>query len=201
MPVAIAAAGLAVSVAGTVAAISAAHQQAQNAQAADNYNQQVASNNAQVASWQRSQQNQEFATEAYMTQQQGAQDASRMEMSDQAQMAKNVAAAAASGLTLSGSTNSAIAGSAANNELAVNNEEYKTRVSAYQNQIGAANAEYNSTLQVNRYDDESQLLGMESHQAGVTGMYNEAGAGIRGASSILTAGNALGQRVDPKMFD
>jgi len=200
VPVAIAAAGVAVSVAATVASVAAAQQQAQNQQKAANYNSQVSANNAQVATWQRQQQQQEYATEAYITQQEGAQNASRIEMQNGALMARNVAAAAAAGMTLTGSTDTSIAGSAANNELATLNEEHGTQIKAYENQIGAANASYNSTIQINRYNDESGLYSMAGRNAATSGMYSEVGAGLGGASKTLSA-VSMGQDQLQTLFD
>jgi hypothetical protein len=193
MPVALAAVGVAVSVAGTVAGIAAAQQQAQNTQRADNYNAQVQANNAQVAMWQRQQQEQEYASEAQITQQEGGQQASRLEMQDGALVAKNVAAAASAGLDLSGSTVSAIQGSAANNELEVLNQEHKTQIAAFENQIGATNATYNDLVQSRNYTAQSQLYTMAGQSAAQTGEFSEIGAGISGASRILTSGYSLGE--------
>jgi hypothetical protein len=191
----IAAAGVAVSLASTAAGVMAARQQAANEQAADNYNAKVAANNSQVAQWQATQQSQEYATEAYMTAQQGAQNASRIEMQNGALVAKNIAAAAASGLTLSGSTDTTIQGSAANNELAVLNEQHDTQVKVYEDQIGASTAAYNSMIQANRYNDESTLDTMQSVQAGQTGLFNEVGAGLRGAATTLDSSEMLNNTV------
>jgi len=189
-PAVIAGVGLAVAIAGTAASVAAAHQQAQNQQQAANYNAQVSANDAQVAVWQRQQQQQEFAANALMTQEQGAQNASRLEMQNGAITARNVAAAAASGLDLTGSTASVISGSAANNELAVLNDQHKTQIAAYENLIGAQNATYNSTIQANRYSAQSKLFSMESTQAGQTGFFSELGAGAAGAARITTAANS-----------
>jgi hypothetical protein len=184
--------GVVASVAGTVASVAAAGQQASNQQEAANYNAQVAANNAQVATWQRQQQEQEYAAEALMTQQQGAQDASRLELQNGSIVARNIAAAASSGMDITGSTQDAISGSAANNELAVLNEQHKTQIEAYQNEIGASNASYNSVIQANRYDAESQLDTMEGKAAAQTGMYSEIGAGISGVTRTLGAINSFG---------
>jgi hypothetical protein len=197
----IAAAGVAVSLASTAAGVMAAQQQAANQQKADNYNAQVSANNSQVAKWQATQQTQEYATEAYMASQEGAQNASRLEMQNGALVAKNIAAAAASGLTLSGSTNTSIQGSAANNELAVLEVQHNTQVSMYQDQVGAANAAYNSTIQANRFNDESGLYSMESQQAGQTGLFNEVGAGIRGAASTLDSSEMLNNTAKAQPWD
>lgn len=189
----IAAAGLAVSVAATAASVASAAQQAKVQQKSANYNSQVQTNNAQVSAWQRQQQEQEYAAQSLITQQEGAQAASRMEQQSGAIEARNIAAAASSGLQITGSTADVISGSAANNELAVLNEQHKTQIQAYQDQVGAANASYNSIIQGNRYDAEAGLYTMAGKNAAETGLFSEIGAGIAGGSKIITAASSANQ--------
>jgi hypothetical protein len=187
--------GVGIAVAAAAASTAAAVNQAQQQQKAANYNAQVNANNAQVATWQRQQQEQANAAEALATQQQGAQDASRLEMRNGALEARNINAAASGGLAISGSTQDVISGSAANNELEVLNEQHKTALDAWASQAQASNASYNSMIQANRYSAESGLDTAEAGWAQTSGIFNATGAALSGASKTGTALNSLNDAV------
>jgi serine protease inhibitor ecotin len=189
----IAAVGVAVSIASAAAATASAVQQAQQQQKAQQYNAQVQGNNAQVAEYQRSQQAQEAAIQSTLQQKQGATEASQLEMRNGQMVAKNIAAAASEGLSISGSAQDVISGSASNNELGVNSDEYKTQLQAYSASIGANNASYNSGTQISRYQDQQTLDLFAGNNAAQTGILSATGAGISGASRV---GSALYQIFD-----
>jgi hypothetical protein len=182
-----------VAVAGVVAAVAAAGvgvasaaNQAQEQQKAANWNAQVAATDAQVAVYQRQQQEQESAAQASITQAEGAQEASDLELRNNVLVAKNIAAAASSGLAITGSTQDVISGSAANNELQVLQVQHKTALDAWANQIGASNASYNSIVQAGNYGEQSNLDTMQAGYAAESGMFGEAGAAIGGGSQLGT---------------
>ena len=183
----IAAAGIAVSVATAAASAAQAMQQAKQQQQAAAYNAQVQNNNAQVASWQRQQQEQEAASASLAARTSGAQETSQLDLRNNELVAKNIAAAASSGVTTTGSTSDAILGSAYNNDLESLQSQYKTNLDGWQAEIGATNASYNSLTQQKSYSAQASLDTSEGNNAIKTGMFSVAGDVVSGAGKANEA--------------
>ncbi len=183
------AASTAVGVGTAVVGAMSSIQQGQAQAGAARFNAQVESNNAQMSAWNRQMQHEQFAREALMTEQQGAVQASRLEMRNGALEATNINNAATSGLAISGSTQDVIYGAALNGEMDVLDAQYKTHLESWQKEVQGATASYNGLIEQHHHQDQAALFSSEADNAEQSGFFGAVGSIVGQGSRMLTSGD------------